>query len=130
MSSLHRPALFLLSSICLLLVFHGAAAQSSAETYLPRSLSGVPQAVVSLITRFWEIFGPGGEFHPTAFLESKGHLVLEGLLIAVILYLFLQKSFNPSFQKNIQAELSEQVTFDLLCGETQVRRATLRLCLL
>ena len=110
MSSFRKTALFLLSVGCVLLVLNKASAQSTAETFLPYSLSSVPQAVVSLITRFWEIFGPGGEFHPTAFIESKGHLVLEGLLILVILYLFLQKSFNPSFQKNIQAELSEQVS--------------------
>ena len=109
MSSFRKTALSLLSVGCVLLVLNKASAQSTVEAFLPQSLSSVPQ-LVSLITRFWEIFGPGGEFHPTAFIESKGHLVLEGLLILVILYLFLQKSFNPSFQKNIQAELSEQVS--------------------
>ena len=103
-------ALLLLSLACAVLPSHQVSAQSTVSLHLPQSVADLPQAVVSLITRFWEIFGPGGEFHPTAFLESKGHLVIEGLLIIVILYLFLQKSFNPSFQKSIQAELTEKVS--------------------
>ena len=84
-------------------------AHSIHEPHLPQSISDIPQSIVSLITRFWDFFGPGGRFHPESFIESKGHLVLEGLLVVVILYLFLQKSFNPSFQKQLQTELTKQV---------------------
>ena len=86
-----------------------ALSRSVDRPLLPETVSGIPQSVVSVITRFWEIFGPGGRFHPESFIESKGHLVVEGLLVLVILYLFLQKSFNPSFQKQLQTELTEQV---------------------
>lgn len=86
-----------------------AYAKSVDGPLLPENLAGIPHSVVSLITQFWEIFGPGGRFHPESFIESKGHLVVEGLLVLVILYLFLQKSFNPSFQKQLQTELNEQV---------------------
>ena len=85
-----------------------ALSRSVDGPFLPETLSAIPQSVVSLLTRFWEIFGPGGRFHPESFIESKGHLVVEGLLVVVILYLFLQKSFNPSFQKQLQTELTEQ----------------------
>lgn len=43
---------------------------------------------------FWAVIGPGGKLHPAYFLEHKGHLVIEGLLLAAILYLVLQQSFK------------------------------------
>ena len=100
----------LLSMLAALLSVSLSQAYSVEEPHLPQTLSGIPQSVVSVITRFWDIFGPGGRFHPESFIESKGHLVLEGLLVSVILYLFLQKSFNPSFQKQLQTELTEQAS--------------------
>ena len=119
MSSLRTVPLLLVVVFGILHCFNGAIAYSAHEPHLPQSLSGVPQSVVSLITRFWDIFGPGGKFHPTAFIESKGHLVLEGLLVLVILYLFLQKSFNPSFQKQLQTELTEQASTQLTLTDSQ-----------
>ncbi len=113
MSRLRTVPLLLVALFGILHCFNGAIAYSAHEPHLPQSLSGVPHSAVSLITRFWDIFGPGGKFHPTAFIESKGHLVLEGLLVLVILYLFLQKSFNPSFQKQLQTELTEQASAQL-----------------
>ena len=110
MSHYRLLPLFLVSVTAVLLCFKEVIAYSAHEPHLPQSLSGVPQFLVSLITRFWDIFGPGGKFHPTYFIESKGHLVLEALLVLVILYLFLQKSFNPSFQKQLQTELTEQAS--------------------
>lgn len=44
---------------------------------------------------FWILFGPGGKLHPAYFLEHKGHLVIEGVLVVIILYMFLQHSFKP-----------------------------------
>ena len=100
----------LVSLVGLLLCLNGVIAYNPHEPYIPHSLSDVPHAAVSLATGFWDVFGPGGKFHPAAFIEHKGHLVLEGLLVVVILYLFLQKSFNPSFQKQLQTELTEQAS--------------------
>ena len=51
--------------------------------------------IIEAITSFWELVGPGGKLHPAYFLEHKGHLVIEGLLLVLILYLFLQHSFKP-----------------------------------
>ncbi len=110
MSSFRTLLLVLVSVLGVLLCLKGVLAYSAHEPHFPQTLSGVPHSFVSLITRFWDIFGPGGKFHPTYFIESKGHLVLEGLLVFVILYLFLQKSFNPSFQKQLQTELTEQAS--------------------
>lgn len=56
---------------------------------------------------FWAIIGPGGKLHPAAFLEHKGHIVIEGALVIVILYLFLQSTFKPSSRSH--DELTEKV---------------------
>lgn len=52
--------------------------------------------VIALAREFWVIFGPGGKLHPGYFLEHKGHLLVEGLLVVVIAFLFLQSAFKPS----------------------------------
>lgn len=90
------------------------AMQYSELAYVPDDLSNLPHQIVSLISRFWDIFKPGGQFHPESFIENRGHLVLEGILIVVISYLFLQKSFNPKQQRQQQTELTEQVSTYLL----------------
>ena len=109
----------LLLTLSKLISGSSALSRSVDAPLLPETLSGIPQSVVSLITRFWEIFGPGGRFHPESFIESKGHLVVEGVLVLAILYLFLQKSFNPSFQKQLQTELTEQVGSKQSCWNRQ-----------
>ena len=96
-----------------LLICTASAAEPSENIHVTDELSHLPQQVFSeavvLASRFWDVFKPGGQFHPESFIENKGHLVLEGLLIAVISYLFLQKSFNPKAQRQQQTELTEQV---------------------
>lgn len=52
-------------------------------------------SLTAYFREFWLVVGPGGKLHPAYFLEHKGHLVVEGLLLLVILYLFLQHSFKP-----------------------------------
>jgi hypothetical protein len=44
---------------------------------------------------FWEIIGPGGRLHPGWFLEHKGHIVIEGLLMVIIAVMLLQSRFYP-----------------------------------
>lgn len=61
-------------------------------------------AVADGLRAFWDIFGPGGKLHPGWFLEHKGHLVIEGLLIVVITILFMQR---PQAQE--EEELTERV---------------------
>ena len=51
--------------------------------------------VLSYAREFWILFGPGGKTHPGYFLEHKGHLVIEGLLCAFIVYLFFLHSSKP-----------------------------------
>jgi serine palmitoyltransferase len=43
----------------------------------------------------WHLVAPGGAWHPTAFIEHKGHLVVEGFLLLAISYLLLQGTFRP-----------------------------------
>lgn len=54
------------------------------------------RGLVAAAREFWAIIGPGGKLHPAYFLEHKGHLVVEGVLLATILYMFLQTSFKPN----------------------------------
>ena len=54
-----------------------------------------PAIAADAAVEFWEIVGPGGKLHPAWFLEHKGHLVIEGVLICVIMYMLLQHSFKP-----------------------------------
>ena len=57
----------------------------------------------------WAIIGPGGRLHPAYFLEHKGHLIIEGLLVVVILFLFLQRAFKPTRRAKEEAPLSDKV---------------------
>ena len=64
--------------------------------------------VVTAARDFWILFGPGGKTHPGWFLEHQGHLVIEGVLVVIILYLFLQHSFKPR-PRNDGDQLTEKV---------------------
>ena len=68
--------------------------------------------VVDSCAHAWEVIGPGGQLHPELFIESKGHLLLEGLLAVIIGYLLLGRSYKPSSTKK-EAELCEQVPSEL-----------------
>jgi hypothetical protein len=80
---------------------HGHAPHGSATLHLHSMrpvLHIIAMELLSLTAyfrEFWLVVGPGGKLHPAYFLEHKGHLVVEGLLLLVILYLFLQHSFKP-----------------------------------
>lgn len=56
---------------------------------------GCKQGVLAAARTFWDIFGPGGKLHPAYFLEHRGHLVVEGCLLLIIGWLFLQAAFKP-----------------------------------
>jgi hypothetical protein len=60
-----------------------------------RPAIGLDLRALSYTPQVWSIIGPGGRLHPSWFLEHKGHLVLEGLLIVVIAVMLLQSRFNP-----------------------------------
>ena len=71
-------------------------------------MTRVLDAVVTAARDFWILFGPGGKTHPGWFLEHQGHLVIEGVLVVIILYLFLQHSFKPR-SRSEQDQLTEKV---------------------
>lgn len=56
----------------------------------------------------WAIIGPGGRLHPGWFLEHKGHLVVEGLLIVIIAVMLLQSRFSPKATEDEEG-LTEKV---------------------
>lgn len=62
----------------------------------------------------WALVAPGGRWHPTAFIEHKGHLVVEGFLLLVISYLLLQGTLVPGAQE--ETALTEKEV-DELCAE-------------
>lgn len=65
----------------------------------------------------WALLRPGGAWHPAGFIEHRGHLVLEGSLLVVILYLLVQSSSKPSRRKARQALTEKEV--QELCDEWQ-----------
>ncbi|CAD7696398.1 unnamed protein product [Ostreobium quekettii] len=64
----------------------------------------------------WELIAPGGKLHPAGFLEHKGHLVVEALLVLLIAYLVWQPRSSPS--KKADERLTEK-EIDQLCEEWQ-----------
>ena len=85
-------------------------AEGAAQQSL-HSLGHALQFVLNSCTHAWEVIGPGGQLHPELFIQSNGHLLLEGLLAVVIGYLLLQRSYKPSSAAK-DAQLSEQVALD------------------
>ena len=69
--------------------------------------AGRENGLVGAAHQFWAIFGPGGKLHPAYFLEHKGHLFVEGLLLVIIGYLFVQQAFKP--KPHSEEPLSEKV---------------------
>lgn len=63
------------------------------------------EALIQFCIEAWELIGPGGKLHPTTFLEHKGHLFIESLLLVAILYLLLLPKTKPKHRE----ALSEQV---------------------
>uniref|UniRef100_A0A383WDB8 serine C-palmitoyltransferase n=1 Tax=Tetradesmus obliquus TaxID=3088 RepID=A0A383WDB8_TETOB len=64
---------------------------------------------------FWEIIGPGGRLHPGWFLEHKGHIVIEGLLMVIIVVMLLQSRFYPRTTEDEDALTDKEI--DALCQE-------------
>jgi hypothetical protein len=97
--------LWMLPVACLVAYPSGASAQ------LQKLGSGdiSVDTIVAAAKEFWSIIGPGGRLHPAYFLEHKGHLIIEGLLIAVILLLSLQRAFKPKSKAKAEAPLTDKV---------------------
>lgn len=74
-----------------------AVALAVAACFRPEVQRLVPAAVEveRAVRDGWALVEPGGKLHPTRFLESRGHLVVEGCLLLVITYLLVQGSFKP-----------------------------------
>lgn len=70
----------------------------------PREL----KQTVFVVQEAWAIIGPGGRLHPGWFLEHKGHLVVEGLLIVIIAVMLLQSRFSPKATEDEEG-LTEKV---------------------
>ena len=62
-----------------------------------------------IATEVWVNVRPGGRLHPSWFFEAKGHLAVELLLFAVILYLLTRKSFKPRKEKPLSKKEQEEL---------------------
>ena len=72
-------------------------------------LQTLSESVVGGVRHFWDVFRPGGQLHPEAFLANKGHLAIEGILGLVLLGMLCARTAAPSSGKKLKAELTEQV---------------------
>ncbi|GFR42080.1 hypothetical protein Agub_g2876, partial [Astrephomene gubernaculifera] len=104
-------ALFLPLLLAILLAVVDAAEPVPAD--VPPAIFTV-KGLVHAFRAFWDIVGPGGKLHPAYFLEHKGHLVIEGILIALIVYLALQHSFKV--HRRAEDPLTDK-EIDQLCKE-------------
>lgn len=73
------------------------------------SISQVIAWIEELLIAAWTTFKPGGKLHPEAFIESKGHLVVEGLLLVVISYLLFQNGQKRPKTRKEERPLTEKV---------------------
>lgn len=78
-------------------------------SFLPAAYEVLPQlgGLHEAVLEGWSLVRPGGEWHPAGFIEHKGHLVMEGFLLAVISYLLFQSSYKPT--RKAAAPLTEKV---------------------
>ena len=97
--------------------------QSLVQVYFGRMVEMFPALVVldeyakglvSNVELGWQYIKPGGTWHPAGFIEHKGHLVLEAVLILIIVRFMLQGS--SSGEKNEKDTLTEG-EIDELCNE-------------
>ncbi|QDZ24220.1 pyridoxal phosphate-dependent transferase [Chloropicon primus] len=68
--------------------------------------------VDEIVSEVWSNVRPGGRLHPAWFFEAKGHLAVELLLFAVILYLITRKSFKPKKEKPLSKAEQEELIED------------------
>lgn len=66
--------------------------------------------------RGWDTIKPGGAWHPSGFIEHKGHLVLEGVMMIIIARFMLQGSSKPRKTRIVGEGLTED-EIDELCRE-------------
>jgi hypothetical protein len=81
--------------------FHNV--EAALEAYKHTAL----EPLVGVAREIWATIGPGGRWHPAWFLEHKGHLVIEGMLMVLILGMLLQHRFRPKEQE--EEGLTEKV---------------------
>eukprot|EP00889_Picochlorum_renovo_P002677 jgi/Picre1/29707/NNA_005090.t1 len=68
------------------------------------------------VRRGWDTIKPGGAWHPSGFIEHKGHLVLEGLMMIIIARFMLQGSSKPRKTRMVGEGLTED-EINELCRE-------------
>ena len=96
-----------------------ACASIALLSFSPEARDLVPhlQKIYQAGQDAWALLRPGGAWHPAGFIEHRGHLVMEGALLVVILYLLVQSSSKPTRSKARQPLTEKEV--QELCDEWQ-----------
>ncbi len=62
-----------------------------------------------ILAELWSNVRPGGRLHPDWFFEAKGHVAVEFLLFAVIIFLLTRKSFKPKKEKPLSKKEQDEL---------------------
>ena len=74
------------------------------------------QKGLHLVREGWDLVKPGGALHPAEFIQHKGHLVLEGIILVIIIYFMAQRSSKPVGKRAWDRPLTEREIQEL-CDE-------------
>ena len=107
------------------------------ESFLHEELDGIREFIrqptwaglKAGLQEVWAIIGPGGKLHPGWFLEHKGHLVIEGLLIVIIAVMLLQSRFSPKATEEEEG-LTEKVCCSQAAGSVRLSCQSCQRCLM
>ena len=106
---LRRLLTFVAVAVALTVVVSLVSPDGLRDTYTYLDL------IHSTVVHVWSLIRPGGAWHPSKFIEIHGHLVIEGILCAIITYLVVfQSSFKP--RKHAERPLTE-AEMQELCEE-------------
>ncbi len=105
----------LLSRLATAALLAGVAAALLAQAPAVRGAAPLLAALAAALDDAWAHLRPGGAWHPAAFIELRGHTLLEGGLLAAVAFLLLRPARRPAGAK-ARAPLTER-EIAALCAE-------------
>jgi serine palmitoyltransferase len=108
-------AMGLLSRLATAALLAGVAAALLAQAPAVRGAAPLLAALAAALDDAWAHLRPGGAWHPAAFIELRGHTLLEGGLLAAVAFLLLRPARRPAGAK-ARAPLTER-EIAALCAE-------------
>jgi serine palmitoyltransferase len=108
-------AMGLLSRLATAALLAGVAAALLAQAPAARGAAPPLATLAAALDDAWAHLRPGGAWHPAAFIERRGHTLLEGGLLAAVAFLLFRPARRPAGAK-ARAPLTERETA-ALCAE-------------